>query len=48
VPREVEMAIRLAQVEQQVADLTAALKGARQDRDRWQQLAERLASKTKR
>jgi hypothetical protein len=42
VPR-VEMAVRLAQAEQQVADLTAALKEARQDRDRWQQLAERLA-----
>jgi hypothetical protein len=48
VPRGVEMAVRLAQPEQQVADLTAALKEARQDRDRWQLLAERLASKTKR
>jgi hypothetical protein len=47
IPRA-EMAVRLAQAEQQVADLTAALKEARQDRDRWQQLAERLASKTKR
>ena len=41
-------ALRLAQAEQQVADLTAALKEARQDRDRWQQSAERLASKTNR
>jgi hypothetical protein len=47
VPR-FEMAVRLAQAEQQVADLTAALKEAQQDRDRWRQLAERLASKTKR
>jgi excisionase family DNA binding protein len=48
VPRGVEIAIRLAQAEQQVADLMAALKEARQDRDRWQQLAERLTGRTKR